>query len=94
MPVLLCLAFWGKCLHDRQEQPVFLFLVLGQLIERHEVRVGLRRFVLDGAVLPAVCDQPVIPSLVILLRGPLWVGQRFYDRRDVLPDLVLRRFVP
>src|SRR5215471_21408027 len=49
---------------------------------------------LDGAVPPAVCDQPFIPSLVVLLRGPLWIGQRFYDRRDALSDLVFRCFIP
>jgi hypothetical protein len=32
--------------------------VLGQLIERHEIGVGLFCFVLDRAVPPAVCDQP------------------------------------
>jgi hypothetical protein len=56
--------------------------------------VGLRCFVLDGAVLSAVCDEPFIPSLVVLLGGPLRLGQRCYDRGDVLSDLVLRCVIP
>lgn len=53
--------------------------MLGQLIERHEIRVGLRCFVFDGAVSPAVCDQPFVPSLVVLFGCPLWIGQRRYS---------------
>jgi len=68
--------------------------VLRQLVKRHEVGMGLACFVLDRPMLPAVCDQPVIPSLVVLLGGPLWIGQRCDDRRDALSDLVLRCLVP
>jgi hypothetical protein len=70
----LGLRFGSECSHDCHEQSVFLLLVFGQLIERHEVRVGLRCFVFDGAVPPAVRDQPFIPSLMVLLRGSLWLG--------------------
>jgi hypothetical protein len=49
--------------------------------------VGLRCFVFDGAVSPAVCDQPFVPSLVVLFGCPLWIGQRCYDGRDVFSDL-------